>query len=359
MKKNLKIFLFCVVFSAFFNNIFAQNNTIIPKKSDTVLLAAVGDIQLGTFIPDKSYLPPNDNCSTLMTDVKKFLTEADVTFGNLEGTFATDIKFAKQCGKSKYCYTFGMPPSYVTCFKEAGFDILSVANNHSGDFNRHGRSLTAKTLDENKIYWAGLIRKPYVVFEKNGIKYGFTAFAPNRGTLQITDLRKAKEIVRHLDSIADIVIVSFHGGAEGQSHQHVTRKPEIFLGQNRGNVYEFAHEVIDAGADVVLGHGPHVTRAIEVYKNRIIAYSLGNFCTYSRVNIRGVSGIAPILHIYTKPDGEFIQARIIPTYQIKYKGVFYDPQKRVIQVMQQLTKTDFPENTVDINDDGWIYKRVD
>ncbi len=324
-------------------------------KKDTVVIAAVGDIQLGTMVPSEAYLPPDKNCSPLMENVKKYLTDADVTFGNLEGTFATDLKYAKKCGDSKYCYTFGMPPEFVKCFKEAGFDILSVANNHSADFEQHGRKLTGEVLDKNGIYWAGLVNKPYAIFEKDGIKYGFTAFAPNQGTLQITDIKKAQNIVRHLDSICDIVIVSFHGGAEGKKYQHVPRKNEIFLGQNRGNVYEFAHKVIDAGADVVIGHGPHVTRAVEVYKNRFIAYSLGNFCTYSRVNITGVSGIAPILHIYLKPDGEFLKARIIPTYQIKNKGTFYDDQKRVIAVIKQLTAEDFPENTVKITDDGWIF----
>ncbi len=321
---------------------------------DTVIIAAVGDINFGTFVPPGN-LPPHNDCSPLMKPVIKYLKNADITFGNFEGTFATDKRYAKHCSNPKYCYTFGMPPSFVKCFVEAGFNILSVANNHSADFNQHGRKLTAKTLDSVGIHWAGLVSKPYDVFEKNGIVYGFTAFAPNDGTLQITDLDMARRIVRHLDSVADIVIVSFHGGAEGAKHQHITRKTEFFLGENRGNVYRFAHTVIDAGADVVIGQGPHVTRAVEVYKNRFIAYSLGNFCNYSRININGVSGLSPIMRIYTDTNGVFIKAQIIPTYQIKYKGVFYDPQGRVIKIIKNLTNEDFPENTVKITDDGWIF----
>ncbi|KKK93514.1 hypothetical protein LCGC14_2692140, partial [marine sediment metagenome] len=66
----------------------------------------------------------------------------------------------------------------------------------------------------------------------------------------------------------------------------MTRESEIYLGYDRGNIYEFAHMVVDAGADVVFGHGPHVTRAAEIYKDRFIIYSLGNFCTYRRFNLR-------------------------------------------------------------------------
>ena len=88
--------------------------------------------------------------------------------------------------------------------------------------------------------------------------------------LSIHDYEKATAIIEHLDSISDVVIVSFHGGAEGSKYQHVSRKNEFFYGEDRGNVYEFARRMIDAGADVIFGHGPHVTRAVDVYKKRFI-----------------------------------------------------------------------------------------
>ena len=118
-----------------------------------------------------------------------------------------------------------------------------------------------------------------------------------------------------LDDSCDIVIVSFHGGAEGADYQNVTRETETFYGENRGNVYEFSHRMIDAGADIVFGHGPHVTRAIEVYKDRFIAYSLGNFCTYRRFNLTGPNGFAPLLRVKTDTFGKFVEADIIPVYQ--------------------------------------------
>ena len=122
--------------------------------------------------------------------------------------------------------------------------------------------------------------------------------APNNGTIDINDHKNAISLVQKLDSLCDIVIVSFHGGAEGANHTHITRNNEIFLGENRGNPYKFSRDVIDAGADIVFGHGPHVTRAIDIYKDRFIAYSLGNFATYGRFNLNGVSGIAPIVKVF-------------------------------------------------------------
>ncbi|MGB0932497.1 MAG: MFS transporter, partial [Chitinophagales bacterium] len=154
------------------------------------------------------------------------------------------------------------------------------------------------------IETAGLLTKPTAVFEKNGIKYGFAAFAPNSGTVDVRNITKAKAIVSELAKQSDIVIVSFHGGAEGSKYEHVPHKTEYFYGENRGNVEQFAHAVIDAGADIVFGHGPHVTRAVEVYKERFITYSMGNFATYGRFNLRGPNGIAPLYKLTIDSEGK-------------------------------------------------------
>jgi len=159
-----------------------------------------------------------------------------------------------------------------------------------------------------------------------------------------------------LDSLTDIVIVSFHGGAEGPQYQHVPRQHEIFHGEDRGNVYEFAHALIDEGADIIFGHGPHVTRAVEVYKNRFIAYSLGNFCTYAGINVSGVNGLAPIVKVYTDSKGDFLQAHITSTIQTYRTAVKLDSQKQVLKRIQELARQDFPDNPVEIDDNGWVKK---
>ena len=322
-------------------------------KKDTVTLIGVGDIMMGSNY-GSGMLPPNDGAG-LMADVQSLLNNADVTMGNLEGVLLNEGGIAKTCHDPKVCYVFRTPVKYVQNLTKSGFDVMSIANNHAGDFGDLGRKSSMSTLTDAGIEFAGQLQKPYTIFEKDGIKYGFIAFAPNSNCVPLNEIFNAKKMVANLDSLADIVIVSFHGGAEGPQYQHVTRQTEMFHGENRGNVYQFAHQLIDAGADIVLGHGPHHTRGVEVYKNRFIAYSMGNFCTYG-MNITGVNGLAPIVKVYTSPTGEFFQAHITSTDQSLRQKVKIDSAKRVLQRIQQLSKEDFPESLVTIDNDGWVRK---
>lgn len=333
------------------------DTTFIPKDSvpalkDTLTIVGVGDIMMGTNYPEDKL--PSGNGAFLMKDVESHLNDADVTFGNLEGTLLTSGGTPKTCRDPKVCYAFRTPVSYVDNLTRAGFDVMSLANNHAGDFGEAGRKSTMQTLDSAGIKHAGQLVRKYVIFEKDSIRYGMVAFAPNSGCVSLNDLEGARALVAELDSICDIVIVSFHGGAEGAQYQNVPRKTELFYGENRGDVYKFSHTLIDAGADIIFGHGPHVTRAIEVYKERFIAYSLGNFCTYRGISVSGVNGLAPIVKLYTDRTGKFFQGKIIPTYQTYGTGVRVDPQNQVIKIMRELTKKDFPESQIQIAENGLI-----
>ncbi len=329
----------------------------IPEM-DTITIIGVGDIMLGTNFPKSpNYLPPNNDCYPLIASVKEILQDADLTFGNNEGTYSDKPGYANPCGSSKYCYRFSMPEKYVNCLVDAGFDLLSIANNHMGDLGTFGRNNTVRVLEEAGLHFAGLQTHPTDTFTLNGVKYGFCAFAPNTGTCQITDYELLKRTVKNLKEECQIVIVSFHGGAEGSKHEHLTRKTEIYLGANRGNVYKFAHTAIDAGADIVFGQGPHVTRAIELYKDRFIAYSLGNFITYKRFNLRGVNGISPIMKLYVDGNGKFLKGKIIATYQDKLTGTHLDINNRVVTRMQQLMQQDIPESIIEIRNNGDVLRK--
>ncbi|MGZ3928244.1 MAG: CapA family protein, partial [Mucilaginibacter sp.] len=111
---------------------------------------------------------------------------------------------------------------------------------------------------------------------------------------------------------------------------------------------------IDAGADIVLGNGPHVSRAMEKYKGRLIAYSLGNFCTYKSVSVAGVCGMAPLLKVYLNKKGEFLNGNIISFRQTHEKGLIRDTLNRVVKRIKLLTAKDFPESGLDIDDDGSV-----
>ena len=323
-----------------------------PKK---ISIIGVGDIMMGTNYPSGiNALPPNDG-KDLFSKVTPFFKKGDIVFGNFEGVFLDSGGTAKSCQNPDICYVFRTPDRYVDNLVNAGFNLMNLANNHSNDFGEAGLKNTQNVLSKAGIYYAGILNScEYVIFKKDSITYGFCGFAPNMVTVKINNYEKVKSLVKMLKEQCDIVIVSFHGGAEGASATRVTRKTEMFHGENRGNVYEFAHLCIDNGADVVFGHGPHVPRAIELYNDRFIAYSLGNFCTPYRVNLKGTNGYAPMIKVNVDEKGRFINGKIKSAIQLDRTGPQLDPEKRALKEIKRLTELDFPDGKLSIDANGVI-----
>ena len=326
-----------------------QNSDSVPSQKSIISFSAVGDIMLGSNFPSPSYLPPA-NQPELLHEADSLLQQTDFSFGNCEGTFLNAGGIPKDTGRNIYC--FRQPESFAEKLVASGFDLISIANNHINDFGPAGILSTARALEKQQLHYAGIPAHPYDIVEKGKIKIGLIAFAPHAGCLDMNDIPRAKLLVAELKSKTDIVMVSFHGGAEGSSAQHVTRKTEMFYNQNRGNVYLFAHNMIDAGADIVIGHGPHVVRAMELYKSRIISYSLGNFCTYGQFNLKGVNSVAPLLQFRVNGRGEFVDGKIHSFKQINEGGPILDDQKQAVRLIRQLTKSDIPETGLQISEEG-------
>lgn len=331
-----------------------QLGVAAQPSRDTISIIGVGDIMLGSAFPAGN-LPPHDG-RFLLKPVEKYLLQADFTFGNYEGTLFNGGGAPKRCADSNRCYVFKTPEHYAWYLQKAGFDAMSVANNHSGDFGPAGRESTIQALQRAGIGASGLLSHPYTILRRNGVCFGLAAFAPNAGTQNINNYAAAKKLVAYLDSVCDIVIVSFHGGAEGQARQHVPRKNEVFLGEDRGDVYRFSRTVIDAGADVVFGHGPHVPRAVDLYKGRFIIYSLGNFATYGRFSLKGAAGIAPLLKVFVNSKGRFLKGEIIPVKQSGAGGPQLDSESAAIRKLQQLTAIDSPASGLQIKANGAIVR---
>lgn len=326
------------------------NFTNVSRKS-TISFTAVGDIMLGTNYPDISTLPPYD-ARFLFSEADSFLKRTDITFGNLEGTLLDSGGIPKGSGANIYC--FRQPTRYVKYLQESGFDFLSIANNHINDFGPYGIQSTIKTLSESGLHFAGIPSYPFSIIIKDSIKIGLVAFAPHSGCIDMNDIEKASTLVSEIKKKCDILLVSFHGGAEGVNHQHVTRSKEYFFDQDRGNVYQFAHQMIDAGADIIIGHGPHVARGIELYKSHLISYSLGNFCTYGMFNLKGVSGVAPLLQFDVDLTGKFVKGKIYSFVQLNEGGPLKDLNNSAAKNVGKLSKEDFPESSLQIDDDGNI-----
>lgn len=336
----------------------APTSTPIPAPTAStapseIVFAAVGDIMLGSAFPDESGLPPDDGASEL-AEVTPVLSQADIAFGNLEGPLA-DAGTSEKCARSRpgHCYAFRSPSRYARHLAAAGFDVLGLANNHAGDFGAAGRASTRRALDAAGIAHAG---EPGDVarLEVKGHRLAVVAFATSDATLDLRDRDGARRVVAALAAEGDLVVVSFHGGAEGAAHQHVPVGPEEFLGEDRGDLRAFARAVIDAGASLVLGSGPHVVRGMEVYRGRLAAYSLGNFATYGRFNLSGPNGLSLILEVRLGSDGSFLGGRVYPVRQEKPGGPRLDPLGLVIPLLRSLSAEDFGETAVVVDDDGTL-----
>jgi poly-gamma-glutamate capsule biosynthesis protein CapA/YwtB (metallophosphatase superfamily) len=310
---------------------------------------------LGSSFPDETggLLPPDDGKS-LLAEVAPLLSRADVAFANLEGPLA-DSGASEKCARSKpgRCYAFRVPTRYGKLLADAGVDVVSVANNHVGDFGDAGRASTRRTLDALGIRYSGAPGE-IARLDVRGRRVALVAFATSAGTNDLRDLDEARRLVAEAHKDADLVVVSMHGGAEGADRQHVPPGHETFLGEDRGDLRAFARAVIDAGADLVIGHGPHVVRGMEVVKGRLVAYSLGNFATYGGMNLSGPNGLTLVLEVTLAPDGTFTGGRIHPARQEKPGGPRLDPAGTVIDVVRRLSQEDFGPSAVQVAGDGTI-----
>lgn len=319
---------------------------------DTITVAAVGDIMLGSTYPLDRALPSEDG-ALILRDVAPLLSAADIAFGNLEGPMLEGGRTSKCSAKSRFCYAFRMPIRYGKHLKDAGFDLMSLANNHSSDFGPQGRESTIRVLDSLGIAHAGGDSQDLAHLDVRGRRVVMVAFATNAFSHNLNDIAAASRTVAQVAQEADIVIVSFHGGAEGPAALNVPRGPEIFLGEARGNLRAFTHAVVDAGADLVLGSGPHVVRGMEIYQGRLIAYSLGNFAFHG-FGFRGPTGLSLILNVTLSPDGAFLAGRIHSIKQEGQNGPRIDNDREIIPILRDLSALDFGTTAPQISEDGTI-----
>jgi hypothetical protein len=321
------------------------------QHGQTITITAVGDIMMGTTYPEP-LLPPHDG-EGIFDAVKGSFQGTDILFGNLEGPLLDEGESTKCKKPGKTCYAFKTPLRYVVYLKDAGFSALNIANNHASDFGREGIESTISTLGAAEIQpVGGKMVANYTIKGRRIAVVGFFYFeAPYAYAMQ--DTGEAAKIVRFLKETSDLVVVSFHGGAEGSTAQHVTGETEEFLGEDRGNVAAFAHAVIDAGADLVLGHGPHVLRALEVYQGKLIAYSLGNFLAYERFNLDGPNGVSMVLKAHLDAaTGDFQDGVLLPV-RLGTQGIpVPDSGRKAITLIRNLTKQDIKDPGLIIADDG-------
>ncbi len=323
-----------------------------PNKSGLrISIASVGDMMIGTDYP-RNHLPDDDGVSFL-AHVTPTIAAADIAFGNLEGVLIDGGEPGKKCSNPNACYLFRSPTRYAQHYLDAGFDVMSLANNHARDFGEEGRTSSADTLEAIGIAASGL-DETYSVTRHGELQVAFINFAVTKNSNMLLDYEEAFARVRVLDDEYDIVVVTFHGGAEGADATHIPFTEEEYYGEPRGDVVWFARGVVDSGADLVVGHGPHVVRGMERYKDRLIAYSLGNFATYYGISVTGIKGIAPILTTTLDGDGKFIEGEIVATIQLRPDGPSIDPKNRALNLIRGLSVEDFGNPGLTFLPDGKV-----
>lgn len=305
-----------------------------------------------TWVGDIAMVPsPDGGASFFPAEIRQKL-RGDVVIGNLEGTLA--VGGSSKCGPaSRDCFAFRAPPSYARLLRQARFTLMNVANNHAYDYGPEGQRETLAALRSNGLLWAGQPGQIARV-RVRGIRVAVIGFAPYDWAQSLTDLPGARRIVRQARQEADLVVVLVHAGAEGASRQHVKPGTEWFLGENRGDAEGFAHLVVDAGADLVLGSGPHVLRGMEWYHGRLIAYSLGNFLGDGTLGVGGVLCASAILHVSLRADGAFLHADLTPVRLVAPGLPRIDPAGAAHGIVRTLSREDFGRNAMRVTATGQL-----
>jgi poly-gamma-glutamate capsule biosynthesis protein CapA/YwtB (metallophosphatase superfamily) len=315
----------------------------------TVSMSGTGDIVMAGL---PRFDPGNDGKG--MFDQVRSLFDADLVMGNLEQALTDDTGVRKCSAGSTSCHAFRAPPAWAGHLKDAGFDLMNTANNHGKDFGTTGYVNTQKALEAAGLSWTGALDRVAVVDVK-GVKVAVVGFAPYAGFNNVNDLGHAKEIVAEAATQADVVVVQVHMGGEGAGKTHVKPGVEKLGNESRGDPIKFSHTVVDAGADLVIGHGPHVLRGMEVYRDRLIAYSLGNFMggggALSKSPPMGYSGV---LKVNVQRDGTFVDGHFASTVIGARGAPVPDQQQRGRAMVEDLSKADFGSSAVTVGDDGKI-----
>ena len=323
-------------------------STVARSPKTPLTFQWVGDTVLGSAYG----LPPNGGRGSL-AGVAKSLRLGDLTWGNLEETLSTGGTSKCAGSTSSACFAFQAPPSYARLLSAAGFDLMNLANNHANDFGPSGLRQTHAALKRARIAWTGSPGQ-ITILRREGVRVAFVGFAPYPWSSSLTNVSAARRLVRKAAARADLVLVAIHAGAEGADALHVPHGTEYSFGENRGDSRRFTHAVIDAGADLVVGSGPHVIRGVEWYHGRLIVYSTGNFAGYHNFGLGGTLSLSAIVRVTLRPDGSFVKGRWLSVRLVDPGLPRLDSSKASLHLVGLLSKQDFGGRGARFTADGRI-----
>ena len=294
-----------------------------------------GDVTLGSY----RGLPPHRGRPQL-AGVARVLRKADLAVVNLEGTFGPAVTSKCAIGVSPTCFPFQAPAKNARTLRWAGVDMVNTANNHAYDYGPEGWVATRAALIRAGVGATGAVDEIELI-ERNGTRVAFLGFSTYPWSASMSDLPRARALVAEAGRKADVVVVLMHAGAEGADRTHVPAGREAAYGEDRGDSRAFARTAVDAGADLVLGSGPHVLRGMQVYKDRLIAYSLGNLTGWHNFSTHGTLGLSGLLTVQLAPDGRLTRWRLV-SLRLGGAGVpQVDHSHTAARLVRDLSRSDF------------------
>ncbi|MQM28189.1 CapA family protein [Glycomyces albidus] len=317
-----------------------------PEPPREFTLTAVGDTMPGSY-PNQM---ASDDGASFFDGVRDNLT-GDIVLGNLEGALST-LEFDK-CGGGE-CTYFRLPSDYAQVFADAGFHVLNQANNHGWDAGPDGATETQEAIRAAGMEICGIKDEVCLVETPSGLTVGFVGFAPYTFYTDLRDLDAVAALVSAAKEQADIVVATAHVGAEGTDNRHVPEGVEYHMGEDRGDTRAFTRTCIDSGADIFIGHGPHVLRAIELYNGKLIVHSLGNFGGGQNLfAMDGALGRSAILSVTIREDGTLVAAKAQASRMNGDGYPVMDDDLGAFDDFNELAE-DFGENGVTVDDDGTL-----
>jgi poly-gamma-glutamate capsule biosynthesis protein CapA/YwtB (metallophosphatase superfamily) len=317
-----------------------------PLPGQTITLAWGGDVT-----PGSDYGLPPDHGRGMLAGIADLLRSVDLAAVNLEGTLGRGGAAKCPKGARSNCFAFQAPADNAIAFADPGVDVVNLANNHAYDYGPAGAALTDRALRRFGIAATGRPgRITYVDLPQ--ARVAFLGFAAYPWAAPIRSLPTVRALVRQAAWNANVVVVFAHGGAEGAGQTHTPNREEVAYGERRGNLRAFAHTAVDAGADLVLGSGPHVLRGIERYSDRLIAYSLGNLAGYKNFGRRGATALSGLLRVRVTPAGAFA-AGTFTSLRLVGPGLPQpDPTGASATLVRTVSRQDFGARAVGITPDG-------
>ncbi len=324
----------------------------VEPAGGRIRIAAAGDTMMGSELRRGARGLAPGNGESLFAHVRHVFESADVAFLNLEGALADGLPQKKCRPDSVSCYAFRTPTRYAAALEAASIDVVSCANNHAMDLGVAGMESTMRALDKVGIAHAGRYGDT-ALLDVRGLSVAVVAAHFGSCCPNVNLVDEVAAAVRLADRRADVVVLSFHAGAEGARARHVTGRTEKAFGEWRGDAKKLARAAVDAGADLVIGHGPHVLRAMEVYRGRLIAYSLGNFMGYVQFGMGGgPGGTTVILDAELSANGVLVSARLHPVALDGKSVPRPDPRGLGLKHVRELSRADFPRTGVRVARDG-------